>query len=355
MQIYEFIDTNVLLHYAFFRDVDWAEVLDSPEVVVVLAPVVLGELDEHKWSGSRREKSRAKAVLKALDQLELSTVPARLRERVRIMAIADEPEDVVFRRQRLQGTVKDDRLLASLLHFRERVTCDGRVVLISADSGLRVKARSREIEVTRPDASLALADEPDETERQLVAAKAELAALQNAKPELRVIVDGATHSSFSVGLVRAYDPTTLKFKLEEWCATQPHVQGWPGRPPRSGGGSPAESIWGLAELGLESSALEHKKTVEHVFSAHEEFLMAWPEVVNSYRRTLRFDFVLENLGTGPAEDVDVVFSTDANGIWLNALPDLPQPPTMPRRRDWLGEPLGTPVVPSFGPEDFVHP
>ena len=28
---------------------------------------------------------------------------------------------------------------------------------------------------------------------------------------------------------------------------------------------------------------------------------------------------------------------------------------MPRRRDWLGEPLGTPVVPSFGPEDFVHP
>ena len=51
MEVFAFIDTNVLLHYRFFRDVDWAAALDEPEVVLVLAPVVLSELDDHKWSG----------------------------------------------------------------------------------------------------------------------------------------------------------------------------------------------------------------------------------------------------------------------------------------------------------------
>ena len=152
----------------------------------------------------------------------MSTVPARLRERVRIMAIADEPEDVVFRRQRLQGTVKDDRLLASLLHFRERVTCDGRVVLISADTGLRVKAGSREIEVTRPDASLALADEPDETERQLVAAKAELAALQIRRARTCVRPD---HAQVQAGrMVR--DPAS---RTRVAAKTTPFRRGQPSR------------------------------------------------------------------------------------------------------------------------------
>ena len=41
MEVFAFIDTNVLLHYRFFRDVDWVAALDEPEVVLVLAPVVL--------------------------------------------------------------------------------------------------------------------------------------------------------------------------------------------------------------------------------------------------------------------------------------------------------------------------
>ena len=73
MPVFAFIDTNVLLHYRFFRDVDWAAVVSAPEVVLVFAPVVLSELDEHRRSGSRREKPRAKAVLQDIDDLGLAT------------------------------------------------------------------------------------------------------------------------------------------------------------------------------------------------------------------------------------------------------------------------------------------
>ena len=52
MKVFAFIDTNVLLHYRFFRDVDWAAALDEPEVVLVLAPVVLGsESGDQVWKG----------------------------------------------------------------------------------------------------------------------------------------------------------------------------------------------------------------------------------------------------------------------------------------------------------------
>ena len=72
VRVFGFVDTNVLLHYRFFADVDWAAQLGVHAVTLVFAPVVLSELDQHKWNGGRREKSRAKAVLKKLDSLGLS-------------------------------------------------------------------------------------------------------------------------------------------------------------------------------------------------------------------------------------------------------------------------------------------
>ncbi len=66
MQAFVFIDTNVLLHYRSFDEVDWPGQLGATAVTLVFAPVVLTELDRHKWSGSRREKARAKSTLKKL-------------------------------------------------------------------------------------------------------------------------------------------------------------------------------------------------------------------------------------------------------------------------------------------------
>ena len=86
VSVFTFIDTNVLLHYDFFADVDWAAQLGVDDVKLVFAPVVLSELDRHKWSGSRREKARAKAVLKKLDSLGLSTTPVTVRTGVAAMA-----------------------------------------------------------------------------------------------------------------------------------------------------------------------------------------------------------------------------------------------------------------------------
>ena len=339
VKVFAFIDTNVLLHYCFFLDVDWGAALDEPEVVLVLAPVVLSELDDHKWSGSRREKARAKGVLKAIDEIELADEAIGIRAGVSVMGIEHEPAEAMFARYRLQGSVKDDRLLASLLAFREERGSNDRVLLVTADAGLRVKARGQRIEVIAPADDLAIDDEPDETERRLSAANRELAAYKSAAPDLRLTIEGEPFIERKVHLVREFDTQTLARLFAEWRSRYRHVGGMPDQVqlpglPRLPGSISAED----AEIAL-------------VFENYEKYLEAWPFIVNRYRRSLELKFVLENSGTAPADDVHLNLWTGADGVWLEELLDLPTPPAMPKRRDLLDFVLHRPM-PDVDPGTF---
>ena len=335
MKVFAFIDTNVLLHYRFVRDVDWAAALDEPEVVLVLAPVVLSELDNHKWSGSRGEKARAKRVLKAIDEIELAAEAIGIGKGVSVMGIGHEPAEAVFARYRLQGGVNDDRLLASLLAFCEERGSNHRVLLVTADAGLRVKARGQRIEVIAPADDLAIDDEPDETERRLSAANLELAAYKSAAPDLRLTIEGEPFIECKVHLVREFDTQTRARLSAEWRSRylleQVRLPGLPRLP----GSISAED----AEIDL-------------VFGEYEKYLEAWPYIVNQYRRSLELKFVLKNSGTAPADDVHLNLWTEADGVWLEELLDLPTPPAMPKRRDLLNN-LGLPrQMPYVDPSMF---
>jgi hypothetical protein len=304
--------------------------LNVPEVCLVFAPVVLAELDRHKWSGSRREKTRAKAVLKALDELSLSTEPVVVRPGVTALAIASEPVDGLFAGHRLQPAVQDDRLLASLLGFREAHGTGDRVVLLSADGGLRVKARARQIEVVVPDDALAIEDEPDDIERQLAAVTRELAA-RSAVPELRLTIDGDTHVDGEVRLATAFGAGTLRRLLEEWRSRYPHVSAMRDTIQMPGGHLvSAASLMGYPGFYSEKDAAKHNAPIDEVFKNYEQFLSDWPSLINQYRRTIAFKFVLENSGTAPADDVHVQLWTEAEGNWLRKRHALPRPPMMPK-------------------------
>ena len=216
MQVFAFIDTNVLLHYRFFRDVNWAKELRAEEVTLVFAPVVVEELDKRKWAGARRERVRAKKVLKALKDLGLSATPVAMRPSVRIMALDEEPADALFARHRLQPLTGDDRLLASVLAFREAQSGGAAVLVLTADTGLSVKAPTRQIDVAAPDKRLESDDEPDETERELEAARRELAALRAVAPSLKLTLTGETVLEHQVRRFGEFSAGKLGRLLEAW-------------------------------------------------------------------------------------------------------------------------------------------
>jgi hypothetical protein len=328
-----FDDTNVLLHYQFFDEVDWHTQLGVTSVTLVFAPVVLAELDRHKWSGSRREKARAKSVLKKIAALALSMTPVSLRPGVDVIALGAEPPDALFAQHRLHPQASDDRLLASLLGFGDERP-GSRVMILSADTGLGIKARSRGIEIVAPADSLELPDEPDDVERELEKARREVIELKGAAPDLALTFgDAKTHAKFQVRAVTDFDYQALGRLRDAWRKKHPHVSGMPDSLELPGGQVMSfTALAGVPGFVSAADAAEHNAAIDGYYAHYDAFLKVWPSAVNQHFRILKFSLVLENTGTVPADDVDLQMWTDASGVWLRKMPKLPLPPAVPKRR-----------------------
>ena len=332
-RVLAFVDTNVLLHYRFFRDVDWAEELGADEATLVFAPVVVEELDEQKWAGTRRARGRAKKVLKALKGLGLSATPGEMRPGVQIVALDEEPSDALFVHHRLQPRISDDRLLASVLAFAASQTSDAVIKVLTADMGLTVKAATRQIAVASPDERLRRDDEPDETERKLKTAQRELAVLRAAAPKLKLTLAGEEVLEYQVRRFGEFGTETLGHLVEAWRSKHPYVNAIPDSIAIPGGSRiPLVGLTGLPGFWSKQDAAKHNAEIDRVSREYEAFLRRWPACVNALTCCIEFRLVLENSGKAPADDIDLLISARANGRWLQELPELPKPPAMPEPR-----------------------
>ena len=296
-------DTNVFIHYEFFRNVDWAAELGARPVTLVLPSVVLEELDKRKWAGTRREKERAKAVLRTLKELGLSTTPVEIRPGVSVMALDDEPDDAFMAQHRLQPRAADDRLLASAIAFKSSRP-DARVLVLTGDTGLSIKAPTRQMEVKMPGDHLDLPDEPDETEKALETARRELAAAKNAAPKLRVTFEGGDPLELEMRLALPLDPAMRQQLLADWRDQHLLAQGTPDSFVMPGGERFDMSILkGVPGYLLQEDADERNAAIEKYFVQYRHYLDAWPSLVNSYRRCVEIRLVLQNDGNAPADDV----------------------------------------------------
>lgn len=276
LRVFVFPDTNVFLHFQFFDEVDWPAHLDVKEVTLVLTQAVLGELDEKKWSGTRREKARAQKVMKRLDALELSTTAVRLRQGLSIMALDSEPGNELFAQHRLSAQVIDDRLVASVLEFKDAAS--DRVVILSDDTGLRVKAKGRRLEVLAPPESLRNEEEPDETERELEKAKRELAEARSAAPELRLAFEtGGGHLQLEWHLAADFEPAALSRLLEEWRECHPSVIGQGDVRMPNGTVISTSMFAGLPAYRSREDAAERNAQIDRVFGEYEAIFAPGPK------------------------------------------------------------------------------
>ena len=209
-----FIDSNVLLHYRFFDELDWTTLIKADEVVLTICAPVIRELDRKKWSGhSSRVRDRAVRVMRRIGALISDNQRVSLSERMSLWLPSREPS-IDYGTHSLDKTVVDDVILACIV---EGYGCENsEPVLVSADLGLRLKANNLSLKTVVPPDDWRLPLETDETEKQLKATQTELNALKAAAPRLRLVFgNGNSFVEYDVQPRPAWSEEEIAKRLEE--------------------------------------------------------------------------------------------------------------------------------------------
>lgn len=139
---YCFLDTNILIHFQTFDEVDWCSGLEASEVVLVFAPVVMREMNQHKDdSRNKWRQKRARILFSKLKWLLKGILPGdsiSIKEAVSILEVPREPK-VDWGHLGLDPQINDDRLLATIIEFADTHPPDS-MVFISDDFHIQRRA-----------------------------------------------------------------------------------------------------------------------------------------------------------------------------------------------------------------------
>ena len=331
--IHAFIDTNVLLHFRRLEEIDWCCHLAAKQVLLVLAPVVLRELDKHKDSHPQNKlRKRAQHVSADLWSKLAHVNRCTLRENVDLIVIDSDPV-IDMAPLRLRADVNDDLLLASMIEWRHAVAGPN-VVVVTADSGIGLKARRFDALVVRPPDADRLADEPDGAETELLKLRRELREIKEAQPDLALVFQtGLTLEEVPIPLPKPLTELGFQNKMERLMGRYPRLDdhGRAKRRPSVFDTVVAQSFGhaiftprpGPEEIAAYNAALEP------FYAAYREYLFADSAYEDQNRRTFPLHLKLRNAGRKPGEDIDVHLRLDVDAAFIREK-DLPKAPKEPR-------------------------
>lgn len=339
------IDTNLLLHFKRPNELDWTSAGD--DVVLVVLPVVLRELEKVKVSSPvPRLRDRAAKVVTWLGSLIDSGVEAPLRKGVRLRFHSFEPA-LDFSAHSLSREVQDDHLIAGLIELSEGT--NERATLVTADIGLKLKAKQRGFTVvTRADGDR-LAEEPDVRERELAELRAENQRLKARLPLLAVC---AADGKARIQLARPQAPPERQ-SLETVMRSYPELVA------PSDGEAVLGSIAQLLATPSDRARAEYNGELQTFYREYRDFLAAYRAWASGALCRAQLPLVLQNNGTAVASDIDVIltFPEDVVVIRLDAVPTAPKPPTPPEKPEpgALASLTRIPRTPMLSAIDTFHP
>jgi ubiquitin-protein ligase len=333
-----FFDTMVFLHYRNLDQVDLTQVLGPPPHTVLVPRITLRELDKHKNTHrSSRIQDRARKILK---KIEAWTGGTNIRPGVSAEFLSAMPL-VDYASLGLNPDWSDDILIAATFKYKSDHPEES-IVLVTQDSGPRMTAAQLGIDVRELPSEWKLPVEPDPIEVENRELAKTIAALQKALPKLIVAFEGTEdreqHATFT--LPRPLDSMEHEIirKLDELRIKLPKQ--YPPQP------VPTELISvvsllqsQLTNLGIPTDEYErYNRGVDEYVRNYEGYIRATWETKAAPRRSIRFKVEIRNVGTAPAEDVDVLLHfPDGFRLFTKyddflSLPKEPRPPQKPRTK-----------------------
>jgi len=328
-----FFDTNIALHYQRLDQIDWAGVTGHKYAEIVVSSVVLSELDKHKTDNFSK-KLRKRAAEYSAWLLEKFSNPS-LNRNVGLIFRPNEPM-LDFVQHQLDGTILDDRLIATVIEYADEFP-ERPVVVITADLGLILKLKMRGISVSSLPDKFRLAEEPDADEAELKNLRSQLARYANRMPRLALSFEGGEPVLEVAASNFIPKESFIAAKMAAMKAKHPLMMQSEGTlPSLSGLNGLSKGI--SVSVGQAISGLSHSQQslynsrLERYYAEFENYLEDVYDysVRNSVQVAL--PLTLSNLeGSAPATGIDVILKSPEGTIFINARTNRPTAPTVPEK------------------------
>lgn len=341
-----FLDTNSLIHFKMFSEINWLKELSSKNIDLIICPTVLQELDRMKFAELDIDiRNRCKKIIAKLSEYQNGSI---VRNNVKIFFIEKEPK-INWDIEGLSPNIPDDRILGSISEF----VSDKDSVLISSDLGLKLKAKARNIKTHSLNDNLLIKVKKDDKEKELIKLKQKIIYLEKRLPKLSLkIIENESSSEFikfSFDIVKPYDPTESDNIINQMKETLKY------NPPKSD-----NNIYSglLAQFSIPSDdeVVRYNKNVEKYLKDLKKY---YHEVWNHkdiFSRIFEINLILINDGSEPAVDIDIFlhFPDGFEMFEKDGMPSKPQKPEEPARPRSLAEMTKSSLEYSF-PSHLVNP
>ncbi len=300
-------DTNVFVHFHAFDGLPWREIVGEKDIALLVIGPVLRELDKLKMEPRLRDRMRD--VIPRIEALFADGDTSTLREG---MPVRFEPAHGladVMRQHDLEAHIGDDRILAAILRLQGGAD---RVVLVSDDLGLRLRARSLGLNVVPMPEEHRRAGE-DRLEAENARMRRELAELRLASPQLSLrFCEGGELLKLRRGAVPAPGGLNDFEKLRLMPISPERLpQVYEGRlPPTT------------------TQVAEYNAKLEEFHSTFEEYVQRRDEFILFAYQSIPIGLVLANDGGRPANQIKVTLRAPP-GVDLINEGDRPTEPTEP--------------------------
>lgn len=284
MEVTVFIDTNAFLQMHDLATRPWRDVLGGVDrVTLMVAAVVIEELDKHKSGSNQRRRDRARLALRTIEEAS--------RQPTLSLVLKAEPVEVCLRistvkpdwssLDALDRTNPDDRLVAE-------AACTPTARLLSHDTAPRIRGRIAGVPVVDiPDAWL-LQEEKSEDRKEIARLTSEIARLTAARPILNLRVDREACIPSGAGIARTVIPLRAGDKLASIYAARHPVPAPPRQFP------PGAFDFGLLR---ERSIEEHRRSTEEYAAKVRQYFAALHNRLNRYGREFSIPYTVENVST----------------------------------------------------------
>ncbi len=338
---YIFIDTNIFLHFQDFREIDWNNEAKVKECTLIIAPIVLDELDKKKI-GTSRIGNKARQVLNSIENLIEKPV---LTDNVGFEVLLDKPMQRIYDENNLNFKEQDHRLIASIIDFKQKRQVSD-VMLCTNDIGPRLRAKQYGITPLKLSDKYLLPEQESEIEKKIKKLKQENAKLKNRIPKIALTFDNSNEfvkiKTENFELIDYEDFKTRSLnEIKQKFPYMEHVD--PYKNPLTGL---------ISTMAPDSNQINsYNKKLDTYFNKYEDALMKIYE--REKRRKLTFEIKLQvtNSGTIPAKDVDIhLHFPDGFELFeseeLHDEIELPAPPYKPKNRFDFGyhNILSTPII-----------